>query len=175
MKLFTKAALVLATSAAFATSAQAVNFTNASGQFYAGAKVGQMLIDDPAPDLTGFGVYGGYNFDNNFGIEAEYLGSAKKDLSENVEFSANSYGLYGTYRYHLEAAPVYLKAKLGYAKSEGKFESKVSSAEITNDVSGFTYGVGAGYKINNNINAELGYSKIADDASFVALGAHFAF
>ncbi|OOS24269.1 outer membrane beta-barrel protein [Moraxella pluranimalium] len=182
MKLFTKAALVLATSAAFAVSAQAANFGALStGNAYVGAKVGQIMPDssyENVDNLTAYGVYGGYNFDQNLGIEADFMATeTKKDANNVIEYNVKTVGVYGTYRYNFETVPVYAKAKLGMNYHNTKVEMIVPgySYEETDSSTKVAGGVALGYKPLQNLGLELAYDRIASDANLVTLGAHFAF
>lgn len=181
MKLFTKAALVLATSTAFAVSAQAANFGALStGNAYVGVKAGQFLFDssyENLDDLTAFGAYAGYNFDQNFGVEAEFLGTKKNNFRDIIEYHAQSAGLYGTYRYNFETVPVYAKAKLGLSTAKVKAESITPNLifDESSSETGVAGGLGLGYKPTQNIGVELAYDRVAGDLNLVTLGAHFAF
>ena len=82
MKTLQKTLLALAAGSLLTVGAQAAtSYSNGyTGQPYVGVKVGQFDLDiDNADDPTAYGVYGGYNFDQNFGVEAEYVGSDDAD------------------------------------------------------------------------------------------------
>ncbi|MGP5179329.1 outer membrane beta-barrel protein, partial [Psychrobacter aquimaris] len=82
MKTLQKTLLALAAGSLLSMGAQAaVSYGNGyTGQPYVGVKVGQFDLDVNGADKpTAYGVYGGYNFDPNFGIEAEYVGSDDAD------------------------------------------------------------------------------------------------
>lgn len=60
-------------------------------------KVGQFLVGDG-------------DFDSNFGVEAEYMGSSTADLrvaGVDLDYDLKTYGLYGTYRYTFPHTPFY--------------------------------------------------------------------
>ena len=98
MKTFQKTLLALVAGSLLSVGAQAaVTYGNGyTGQPYVGAKVGKFNIDvDNASDPTAYGVYGGYNFDPNFGVEAEFVGSDDADY-RGGDINAKAYGAYGT-------------------------------------------------------------------------------
>ncbi len=102
MKNLQKALIAVIASSVMTMSAQAA--VNYAGQPYAGAKVGQYNPDVDAVDLddaVSYGVYGGYKFAPEIGIEAEYLTTSDEevfnDAFEKLEYSADVYGLYATF------------------------------------------------------------------------------
>ncbi|MDO5651768.1 MAG: porin family protein [Moraxella sp.] len=179
MKAYQKTLIALAATSALAMSANAaVSYGGSSaGQPYIGVKVGQFDLDTNlanAKNPTAYGVYGGYNFDQNFGAEVEYVGSddARFDAVDS-KLSAKSYGAYGTYRYHFNNTPVYAKGKLGIARTEAKatavnLNTKASSTSLAG-------GVGLGFKATENFNIEAGYNYLDSDANMWAVGAHINF
>ncbi|MEJ6066401.1 porin family protein, partial [Psychrobacter sp. 16-Bac2893] len=75
-----KAVLALLVGCFMSAGAQAA-VSYGDGQPYVGAKIGQFMIDDgdsndSFDDATAFGVYAGYNFTPQFGMEVEYVGSS---------------------------------------------------------------------------------------------------
>lgn len=177
MKTFNKALLAIAASSVLAVSANAaVSYgANSVGQPYVGVKVGKLKVDD-VPNATGYGVYGGYNFDQNFGVEAEYIGSEDKDLNNNqAEYNIKSYGLYGTYRYNFANTPIYGKAKLGVARTEGEIESKNGNFKEKEKDTRVAGGVGVGYQATQNLGIEASYSYLDSDVDMWGVGAHLSF
>lgn len=181
MKMLNKTLLALATSSLLAVSANAmVSYgANSVGQPYVGVKVGQIDIDVDnanADKATAYGVYGGYNFDQNFGVEAEYLGTDNADLTSATgrgEYDAKTYGAYGTYRYHFAGTPVYAKGKLGIAKTEA--ESTSGNIVLDADKTSLAGGVGIGFQPTANFGIEAGYNYLNSDANMWGVGAHLAF
>ena len=180
MKTLQKTILALATGSLLTVGANAaVNYGNGyTGQPYVGAKVGQFDLDvDGADDPTAYGVYGGYNFDPNFGIEAEYVGSDDADYY-NGDIDAKSYGAYGTYRYQFPNTGLYAKGKLGVAKTEieGNFLAENSNRKtISKDDTSLAGGVGLGYSVNPDFSVEAEYDKLGSDADLMTIGAHLKF
>lgn len=170
------ALLATAAVACFATTANAA--MNLSGQPYAGVKIGAMDIDaTDAPSLTSYGVYAGYDIANGFGVEADFTGTQEKALksSENIDVSAKNYGLYGTYKYNLDAMPVYFKGKLGAAKTEVELQSTLTSDKYKESETSVAGGIGAGYNFTDNISAEVMFNKVHDDVNNYTAGVHFKF
>ncbi|WP_294033763.1 porin family protein [uncultured Moraxella sp.] len=182
MKTLSKALLALSASSVLAMSANAaISYgTSEAAQPYVGVKVGTIDADQIDGNVTSYGVYGGYNFDQNFGVEAEYMGSDTKDFNIGatpVEGDVKTYGVYGTYRYNFNNTPIYAKGKLGVAKTEVNVEGRNSSSSINSntDETGIAGGVALGYKPTANFGVELGYNYLSSDANMAAIGAHFAF
>ena len=175
MKTLQKTLLALAAGSLLSVGAQAaVAYGNGyTGQPYVGVKVGQFDLDvDGADKPTAYGVYGGYNFDPNFGIEAEYVGSDDADYY-NGDIDAKSYGAYGTYRYQFPNTGLYAKGKLGVAKTEVDISVPgFSDSESDTSLAG---GVGLGYSVNPDFSVEAEYDKLGSDADLMTIGAHLKF
>ena len=180
MKTLQKTLLALAAGSLLSMGAQAaVSYGNGyTGQPYVGVKVGQFDLDVNGADKpTAYGVYGGYNFDPNFGIEAEYVGSDDADYY-NGDIDAKSYGAYGTYRYQFPNTGLYAKGKLGVAKTEieGNYLSSNSKRNtISKDDTSLAGGVGLGYSVNPNFSVEAEYDKLGSDADLMTVGAQLKF
>ena len=180
MKTLQKTLLALAAGSLVSMGAQAaVSYGNGyTGQPYVGVKVGQFDLDvDGADKPTAYGVYGGYNFDPNFGIEAEYVGSDDADYY-NGDIDAKSYGAYGTYRYQFPNTGLYAKGKLGVAKTkvEGNYLSSNSSRNTYSDSdTSLAGGVGLGYSVNPNFSVEAEYDKLGSDVDLMTVGAQLKF
>ncbi|MCG3809654.1 MULTISPECIES: porin family protein [Psychrobacter] len=180
MKTLQKTLLALAAGSLLSMSAQAaVSYGNGyTGQPYVGVKVGQFDLDVNGADKpTAYGVYGGYNFDPNFGIEAEYVGSGDADYY-NGDIDAKSYGAYGTYRYQFPNTALYAKGKLGVAKTEieGNYIVEDSNRKtISNDDTSLAGGVGLGYSVNPNFSVEAEYDMLGSDADLMTVGAQLKF
>ena len=195
MNTLQKALLALSVGSLLSVSAQAA--VNYAGQPYIGAKVGQYNPDvDDADDIdsaTSYGIYGGYKFTPEFGVEAEYLTTSDTDVIENafekVEYSADVLGLYATYDYAFPTTALYAKGRLGFAKNKVNVDatSKVSSVlseSFSESDTGVAGGLGLGYNFTPMVSAEAMYNfypsiDLGDgddfDASGITLGAHFKF
>ncbi len=178
MKTLTKALIAVSASSLLAVSANAaISYGSSAGaQPYVGVKVGSIDADQVSGNAMAYGVYGGYNFDQNFGVEGELVRSEKKDFADGVfarEGQTKSYGVYGTYRYNFNNTPFYAKGKLGVSKTE--VDVTGAGYSENSDQTGIAGGVGLGFKPNSNIGVEASYNYLSKDASMLGLGAHLAF
>ncbi|WP_296236912.1 porin family protein [Psychrobacter sp. UBA5136] len=178
MKTLQKTLLALAAGSLLSVGAQAAIAYGSgyTGQPYVGVKVGQFDLDvNGADDPTAYGVYGGYNFDPNFGIEAEYVGSDDADYY-NGDIDAKTYGAYGTYRYAFPNTGLYAKGKLGVARTEVEASNTTLNAfNGTDKDTSLAGGVGLGYSVNPNFSVEAEYDKLGSDADLMTVGAHLKF
>ncbi len=180
MKTLQKTLLALAVGSFVSVGAQAaVTYGNGyTGQPYVGAKIGQFDTDVDGDDPTAYGIYAGYNFDPNFGMEVEYVGSDDADLDSgfNGEYDVKTYGAYGTYRYAFPNTALYAKGKLGIAKTELEADFDGGGSDSVSDT-GIAGGVGLGYSINPDFSFEAEYAMMDSDAdaSLLTLGAHLKF
>ena len=190
MRNLQKALIALSIGSLMSVSAQAA--LNYAGQPYAGVKIGQYSPDDAEDDAFSYGVYGGYKFTPEFGLEAEYLTTsdtdAFEDSFEKSEYNADVYGLYATYDYAFPYTAVYAKGRLGVAKNEIDVEYKdkvfnTSESESFSDT-GVAGGLGLGYNVSPMASVEVMYNFYPTidfddgedlDANGVTLGAHFKF
>ncbi len=157
--------------------------------FYVGGSLGQLKLksEGSSIDGTGFGAYGGYNFNDWFGLEANMFLSG--DLSEgDADFGAGTFALTPKFTYQInDTFAVY--GKVGIA-------SMVAVASPANerdeDFTGFgwVYGVGVNASVTEHLNIRLGYDivkgeldsehydgdkNIDADISNFALGMHYQF
>ena len=189
MKTLQKAILALATGSLLTVSAQAA--VNYVGQPYAGVKVGQYSPED-GEDATSYGVYGGYKMANNFGVEAEFLGTSDETLEDDaevkIEYNGKVYGLYGTYDYAFPNTGLYAKGRLGVAKNEVKatntFKPTGATEEDKYSDTGLAGGLGLGYNVTPMASVEAMYNMYPTieasnnddvDVSGITLGAHLKF
>ena len=186
MKNLQKALLAVIAGSVMTMNAQAA--MNYAGQPYAGVKIGQYDAEDADDEAVSYGVYGGYKFTPEFGVEAEYLttgdADAFDDSLEKAEYSGDVYGLYATYDYAFPNTALYVKGRLGIAKNkiEVDYTDKIDSfyntkaSESETDVAG---GLGLGYNITPMASIEAMYNvypSVEDiDVDGVTLGAHFKF
>lgn len=185
MKTLQKTLLALTAGALLSTGANAaINYT--AGQPYVGVKVGQFDSKNDNLDAkkqTAYGAFGGYQFDENWGTEIEYLGSKKagvtfKNTSAKGEMNTKTYGIYGTYKYNFATTPVYAKVKLGIAKTEiakTEVEAKTTTRTVKADDTGLAYGVGLGFQATPAIAIEAEYAKPERDTNLWTVGANFKF
>ena len=179
MKTLQKTLIALAAGSLLSMGAQAaVSYGNGyTGQPYVGAKVGQFDLDKAGADKpTAYGVYGGYNFDPNFGMEAEFVGSDDADY-RGGDIDAKTYGAYGTYRYAFPNTGLYAKGKLGVARTEieATGTSPAGFYNGSNKDTSLAGGVGLGYSVNPNFSVEAEYDKLGSDADLMTVGAQLKF
>lgn len=185
MKTLNKALIALTATAVLATGANAnVNYGASNSGAYVGVKAGQFDLDKiegHKGDLTAYGLYGGYNFDQNFGAEVEFQrADSDKYTVGNAEYElkAKTYGAYGTYRYNFNGSPVYVKGKLGIAKTEVDDKGVSAASSLYSDKSDKTSmagGVALGFKPTNNFGIEAGYNYLNENANVWGVGAHLTF
>ncbi len=190
MKILQKALLALVAGSLVSVSAQAALFSGAgyAGQPYAGVKIGQYSPDEADDDAFSYGVYGGYKFTPEFGVEAEYLttndADAFEDEFEKSEYSADVYGLYATYDYVFPNTALYAKGRLGVAKNEidvdytDNFDTRENDSFSESDT-GVAGGLGLGYNLTPMASVEAMYNFYPSieelDISGITLGAHLKF
>lgn len=187
MKNLQKVLVALSVGSLMSVSAQAA--INYAGQPYAGVKVGQYSPDESGvDDAVSYGVYGGYKFTPEFGVEAEYLttndADAFEDEFEKSEYSADVYGLYATYDYAFPNTALYAKGRLGVAKNEidvdytDNFDTRENDSFSESDT-GVAGGLGLGYNLTPMASIEAMYNFYPSieelDISGITLGAHYKF
>lgn len=193
MRIMNKTLTFLLASAAITTGAQAATAYNNSnamgytGQPYVGVKAGQLDgdVDNASTDkATAYGIVLGYNFDPNWGVEAEYVGTddADIDLNTNVgkikgDYDAKTYGLYGTYTHNFINTPVYAKGRLGIAKTEvnGSVKAAGYTYKAESDDTSLAGGLALGYHATPNVDFEAAYDYASSDANLWTIGAKVKF
>lgn len=176
-----KTLLAVSASSLLAMSANAaISYGNsADAQPYVGAKIGQVDAKQINGKSTAYGIYAGYNFDQNFGVEAEFVGSDAKEFNAGVspvKGDVKSFGAYGTYRYNFINTPFYAKGKLGIAKTKVDVTSRnATTYSNKSDKTSLAGGVGVGFKPLANVGVEASYNYLSEDANAISLGAHLAF
>ena len=193
MKTLQKTLLALVAGSLMSVGAQAAVSYNA-GQAYAGVKVGQYSPDESGvDDATSYGVYGGYKFTPEFGVEAEYLTTTDGDIEYSAavdsEYSADVYGIYATYDYAFPNTALYAKGRVGFAKNEIDIDisNKVLDVNASTSISdtNIAGGIGLGYNLTPLASIEAMYNiyptiegddGVEDlDVSGITLGAHYKF
>ena len=157
--------------------------------FYVGGSVGQLKLkaEGNSDSGIGYGIYGGYNFNDWFGLETHMFLSG--DLGGNGQDKGAGYlALTPKFTYQIDDTfSVY--GKIGIASMAVVFERDNQRDE---DLSGFgvVYGVGINASVTENLNIRLGYDivkgdldsdfpfnrkDIDTDISSLALGVHYQF
>lgn len=141
---------------------------------YAAIDVGQSAIKDACVGATAFGmtctetgtairIGGGYQFNQNFGIEANYgfLGSAKASGGGGSgEIKPSSLQIAATGTLPLGDA-FSIIGKLGIANNSAKFTS-TGSADQTSSSSKLAYGIGAQYDFSKSLGVRAQYESLGD-------------
>jgi opacity protein-like surface antigen len=134
------------------------------------------LIDD---DFSEIMIQAGYNFNEYVAIEGRYWFG----LSETLDFhdwdahladhdtTIDAWGIYVKPQYSFDAFKIY--ALLGYAGADMTVDNVGSYHGLeytTDDVDGFSWGLGAAYAFTDNVEVFVDYVSIYDDdESYVAL------
>ena len=106
-------------------------------------------------------IFGGVDFSNNLGVEAGYVNFSKQDrhysaaytnIPGGVTVNTKGYGAYVAAKYTVpinERFSAY--GKLGLAHSQRKWKSDIGYSSTDND-NGVYAGLGAQYKLNENVS-----------------------
>lgn len=140
--------------------------------FYVGAKVGSMDADFSGFDRAiNVGIFVGYDLmrDNRgaLSVEGDFTTTISDgDISGGGEWDADTLAAYAAYR---TAGDVYLKVKAGYLNQDIK-GTGAGAANISHaDDSGFSYGAGAGWRLNHKSGFEIEYTVASDQLTFISL------
>ncbi len=143
----TMAAAILAASPALAAD---------DGGFYVGAGVGSFGVDVGGfnGSDTGFKVFGGYGFNQYFGVDVEYLdGGTVEDSSVKIDVSGFNASVTGTLPI---AEQFQVFAKLGMLFWDADFHAPGLGSD-SDSGEDFSWGVGAGYDFTDNFGARIEY------------------
>ena len=137
-----------------------------AGDFYIGAKVGQMVIDNiGVDDPTNIGLTLGYEFGvvaADVGIEGEYTKSASSGSFAGNDVDVETIGIYLAGR---TAGPLYVKGRFGYIDTDVEGRSGISD-------SGTSYGLGFGFSVGI-AQFEFEYTRINSDIDFFSAAVVF--
>jgi len=165
------AALVIASSAAFAQQAP---------QFYVGGDVGSTKVDG-ADRETGAGVFVGYNFTQNFAIEAGFHRLADADVyyrdldaSVKTKFDQTDISLIGSLPLS-NGFSAY--GRLGYNHLKIKASARAGNVTVSESDSEdkVLYGAGLAYAFNPQITGRVEVQKPHSDITKIAVGVGFNF
>jgi OOP family OmpA-OmpF porin len=189
----TKNLLAALLASAFAFSASA----HAAGA-YVGTNVGSVQHklsidgDSSKENKAGFKLYGGYGFNENFGIEAGYvhMGKVSDSDTDGVNTASVSYRARALYIAGTATMPLSkefsLFAKAGVTANRGKVTARFNSESDTMSRSNTTamFGVGAEYNFAKNMSVVAEYEnfgKVIDEndgstkAQMVSVGLRYKF
>jgi OOP family OmpA-OmpF porin len=158
--------------------------------FYVGASIGQSKIkidgDDFDANDTGFKVFGGYNFNRYFAVEATYFDGGKPDQSFRVgnttarfEVAPDGLNLSAVGRLPITDA-FSLFGKLGFASYDVKVRGRVDNQTIVSGKDSdedLSYGLGGSFHFGAfELRAEYEGIDISDgNFSFLSLGGVYKF
>jgi OOP family OmpA-OmpF porin len=158
--------------------------------FYAGAGIGSTTVGDDDLDGTGFDdsdtgfkVFGGYTFNQNFGVEVSWFdfgeGSAE---AGNSSVSVGVSGLAASAVGRLPISDMFaVFGKLGFASYDVDLDfSNVpgfGNGHLSDSDSDMIYGVGGALSFGGNFEARLEYEalNIDGDASMISISGLFRF
>jgi OmpA-OmpF porin, OOP family len=158
--------------------------------FYAGAGIGTTKVGDDAFDGTGiddsdtgFKVFGGYDFNQNFGVEVSYVDFGEASISDagdslSVGVSALTASAVGK----LPVSEMFtLFGKLGFASYDVDVNFNIAgfgSGSGSDSDSDLIYGVGGALRFGGNFEARLEYEAInvdSGDVNMISVGGLFRF
>lgn len=166
MKKLNKTLAVLLAGSLFAMGANAAT----SNQAYVGVKAGQISLDeasgDSLDDATAYGVYGGYQFTPNLGIEAEYLRTNDTDLQilgQKGEYQLDTLGLFATYKHAFDGSPLFAKGKVGVVRTSGDFELNDFEGKESAKETDIALGAALGYALTPAVDLQGEYQFVTGD------------
>jgi OOP family OmpA-OmpF porin len=145
-----------------ATLAMLASSSFAAGPVYGGADFGSTKIDGLSDRQTSYGAFIGYNFHENFGLEAGYRRLGDFD---GVEVDQAALSVVGTLPLS-NGFNVY--GRLGYNHLESKASAGNFSYSAT--TSGAMYGVGAGYAFSPTVSGRIEVQKPSSDSTSINAG-----
>lgn len=168
---------------AAAAALLAVSSAALAGQpntFYAGADVGKTKVEDFSKRDTSVGGFVGYNFHQNFAVEAGYRRLADHDIYVGTPGTGFADG-----KAKLDQAQLSLVGSLPLDQNfsvygrlgVNRLEAKVSSAgySVKDSTTKALYGVGLSYAFTPAVSARLEVQKPASDATNLSAGVAFQF
>lgn len=156
-KLFAAAALTL----------MAASSAHAAPGFYMGADVGSTKYDGYRDSEDSIGIFGGYDFNDNFAIEAGY-----RDLYAGLSFDATQVAVSGVGTIRLKHGfKLYGRLGLNHLSSESKNGGRYGFESATK----IMYGFGAGYNFTPAFSARVEVQKPAANLTNVSVGVAYKF
>jgi OOP family OmpA-OmpF porin len=169
-KIAAATALILASSAALAAQ---------PGSFYAGADSGRTKVKDFSERDTGYGGFVGYNFHQNFAVEA----GVRRLVDNEVLFGSPSSYVVGNERVnqaHLSvvgSVPVADRLSVYGRLGVNRLDTKVSGPGFSykRGTNKALYGAGLSYALTPAVSARVEVQKPSSDATTVNAGVAFQF
>ncbi|WP_299494098.1 porin family protein [uncultured Shewanella sp.] len=139
--------------------------------FYVGGDIGstELSVDSGASDESAysFGVYGGYHFNDWFGVEAHLFGTGDYSDYSELESHASAFSIAPklTLAFN-DIFSAYVKAGLAYIVISNEVDGYYGT--YSNDLSGVGYVIGAGVNaaVSDNLVLRLAYEKTSGDLEF---------
>ena len=159
---FKSLAVMALAGSAFAASAQSAT----SAGFYAGAEINRSTLTDFGSKV-GFGGNVGYALNQNLAVElsAASLGTYTVAGTE-VSTSALTASVVGSLPLSNDIS---VFGRLGYG------QVRAAAGGIKADTNSAAYGLGAAYKLNNNMSVRAEYTRYAEDMSKFGVGIQYKF
>ena len=174
----TKIAAIFCLALSYASTA----FADDTKGIYVGLKAGTLNIDLASTGLDAdnantFSLIGGYAFGNGLSAELEFIPTTEADIMANGfkvgQLEIDTIGFYAAYRAALNNSPVFFKVKGGILSEQ--VDIKGNKGSISETDSGLSFGLGMGYKLNNQVSLELEYTLIEQDVDFISGGLNVKF
>src|SRR6185295_4339878 len=175
--------------AAFALAASMAAQADTQPGFYAGAGLGTTKIADDAFDGsgidesdTGFKIFGGYVFNENWGVEVSYFDFGEASASgggDSVSIGVSGLSASGVGRLPInDMFAVY--GKLGFASYDVDAKFNIAGfgrGSASDSDSDLIYGVGGALSFGGNFEARLEYEalNVDGDASMISVSGLFRF
>lgn len=147
---------------------------------YVGAKIASMNPDDSGgvsyDNALNAGIVLGYEFvpEYGLGVEAEFTTTVSDGDFSYLGLSGNwDIDTSAIYAVSRMGDQFYLKVKAGYLHEDVSATALGQSAS-GND-SGFSWGLGGGYKFTQNISAEVEWTKVDSDIDAWSAGLNYSF
>ena len=166
-----------------ATAAQA----DTQPGFYAGAGIGSTKVGDDISGVddsdTGFKIFGGYTFTENWGVEVSYFDFGEASVSAgNSSASVGITGLSASAVGRLPVSDMFaVYGKLGFASYDVDLDFNnvpgFGSGHLSDSDSDLIYGVGGALSFGGNFEARLEYEalNVDGDASMISVSGLFRF
>jgi len=183
--------------AAFALTAAMAARADVPPGFYAGASVGKTKLSDEGFDSfgvdvdesdTGFKIFGGYSFNENFAVEVSWfdLGEVSGTLNDpffgDIDFDVGVSGLNASAVGRVPVSETFsLFGKIGFASYDLDGHATISgvgSGSDSESETDLTYGVGAALSFGGQweVRAEFEAINVDDgDANMLSVGAMYRF
>ena len=175
--------------AALALAASMAAQADTQPGFYAGAGIGTTKVGDDDFDEagidttdTGFKIFGGYTFNENWGVEVSYFDFGEASASDGGD--SVSVGVTGLSAAAVGRLPINdmfaVYGKLGFASYDVKAKFNVAgfgSGSASDSDSDMIYGIGGAMSFGGNFEARLEYEalNVDGDANMISVSGLFRF